>query len=274
MSEGPEVDSANHEVNAMMRVALQLASRMAEKMARSRERDLEQARRESAERARELAQRLETSRAAAEAYLRASFDDQWWNRAQPGEIADQWQHAQAWKEHSQVASEAVERIRAETAKRYGIDVDAPSADEKIVDALLRDAENRKARAAAEHGRSQADTTTASQILDEAERTDAERADENERNETNSEDGEPQAPGGDSLRSAADHDYDSAERRGEDADQMRAAGIDEEEVATRMRADLDQARHPIEAVAGAGSHPKARKGRARRGKSAERTMTGR
>ncbi|CAG7642193.1 hypothetical protein SIM91_02605 [Rhodococcus opacus] len=234
MSEGPEVDSANHEVNAMMRVALQLASRMAEKIARNRERDLEQARRESAERARELAQRLETSRAGAEAYLRASFDDQWWNRAQPGEIADQWQHAQAWKEHSQVASEAVERIRTETAKRYGIDVDAPGADEKVVDALLRDAENRKARA----------------------------------------DAELQAPGGDSLRSVADHDYDSAERRGEDADQMRAAGIDEEEVATRMRADLDQARHPVEAVAGTGSHPKARKGRARRGKSAERTMTGR
>ncbi|MFZ2176226.1 MAG: hypothetical protein WAW17_19750 [Rhodococcus sp. (in: high G+C Gram-positive bacteria)] len=274
MSEGPEVDSANHEVNAMIRVALQLASRIAEKIARNRERELEQARSESAERTRELAQRLETNRAGAEAYLRASFDDQWWNRAQPGEIADQWQHAQAWKEHSQVASEAAERIRAETAKRYGINVDAPGADETIVDSLLRDAENRQARASDERGRAHADTMTASEILAEAERADAERSDETERNETNGEDVEPQAPGGDSLRSVAEHDYDSAERRGGDVDQMRAAGIDEEEVATRMRADLDQARHPVESVTGTGSHPKARKGRSRRGKSAERTMTGR
>jgi colicin import membrane protein len=274
MSEGPEVDSASREINGMMRVALQLASRIAEKMARNRERDLEQARRESTERARELAQRLETDRAGVEAYLRASFDDQWWNRAQPGEIADQWQHAQAWREHSQVAVEATERIRTETAKRYGIDVNAPGADEKIVDSLLRDAENRQARAGAVRGRARSDTMTASEILDEAERADAERSDETERNETNGEDVEPQAPGGDSLRSVAEHDYDSAERRGDDADQMRAAGLAEEEVDTRMRADLDQARHPVEAVTGEGSHPKARKGRARRGKSAERTMTGR
>ncbi|KAF0964252.1 hypothetical protein [Rhodococcus sp. T7] len=274
MSEGPEVDSASREINGMMRVALQLASRIAEKMARNRERDLEQVRRESAERARELAQRLETDRAGVEAYLRASFDDQWWNRAQPGEIADQWQHAQAWQEHSQVAAEAADRIRTETAKRYGIDVNAPGADEKIVDSLLRDAENRQARADAERGRAHSDTMTASEILNEAERADAERADETERNETNSEDIEPQEPGGDSLRSVAEHDYDSAERRGEDAEQMRAAGLAEEEVATRMRADLDQARHPVEAVTGEGSHPKARKGRARRGRSAERTMTGR
>ncbi|WP_160104039.1 hypothetical protein, partial [Rhodococcus sp. T7] len=199
---------------------------------------------------------------------------QWWNRAQPGEIADQWQHAQAWQEHSQVAAEAADRIRTETAKRYGIDVNAPGADEKIVDSLLRDAENRQARADAERGRAHSDTMTASEILNEAERADAERADETERNETNSEDIEPQEPGGDSLRSVAEHDYDSAERRGEDAEQMRAAGLAEEEVATRMRADLDQARHPVEAVTGEGSHPKARKGRARRGRSAERTMTGR
>ncbi|WP_256973279.1 hypothetical protein [Rhodococcus sp. NCIMB 12038] len=82
------------------------------------------------------------------------------------------------------------------------------------------------------------------------------------------------PANGSLRSVVDHDYDSAERRGEDADQMREAGIDEEEIATRMRADLDQAPHPVDAVTCTGSHPKARKGRTRRAKSAERTMTDR
>ena len=136
-----------------------------------------------AERARELAQRLVTDRTGVEAFLRASFDDQRWSRAQPGAIADQWQHAHAWKEHSQVAAEAAERIRAETAKRYGIDVDAPGTDEQIVDTLLRDAEKRQARAADDHGGAEADTMTVSEILAEAERADADRSDETEYQET-------------------------------------------------------------------------------------------
>ncbi|QQZ14514.1 MULTISPECIES: hypothetical protein [Rhodococcus] len=63
---------------------------------------------------------------------------------------------------------------------------------------------------------------------------------------------PRAPRAASAQTALSND-DARNRppRQRDTDQMRAAGIDED-VATRMRADLDQARHPVESVAGTGS----------------------
>ncbi|WP_435736434.1 hypothetical protein V5D56_16850 [Cellulosimicrobium sp. PMB13] len=59
-------------------------------------------------------------------------------------------------------------------------------------------------------------------------------------------------------------YDSAERRDATANVLRAKGIDGDVVATRMRADVSQARPATEAVAArpAGRSPKARKTRGR------------
>ncbi|NKU63799.1 hypothetical protein GS891_11760, partial [Rhodococcus hoagii] len=54
--------------------------------------------------------------------------EKWWNEAGPEQIADNWQTARAWQDHSQVAAQAADRIRQEVQSRYGIDVDNPGVD--------------------------------------------------------------------------------------------------------------------------------------------------
>ena len=66
-------------------------------------------------------------------------------------------------------------------------------------------------------------------------------------------------------------YDSSERREGTALDLESRGISEETVATRMRADVSQAKPATEAVkADRGKSPKARKTRGSRGAQIQRT----
>jgi hypothetical protein len=60
-------------------------------------------------------------RSAAQAALAAVHKEQWWDKANPADIATAHAVAEGWKEHDPTALEASEKIRQEVLTRYGID---------------------------------------------------------------------------------------------------------------------------------------------------------
>ncbi|MFD7008123.1 hypothetical protein [Rhodococcus jostii] len=279
MDNHDEISNITRETGAIFRVGMQAATRLAEQMARTREAERRRAEQQSTQATRELEQRLNSERAAAESQLRAVLDDRWWDRADSGQIADNYQSARAWQNESPAAARAAERIEEEVKRRYGIDP-STAVDRDAVNRLLREAEARRSREKEEHDNARTDNLTASALMAEADRTD--RAEQEQATlEADGTGTEPEptpglvnpSPEGERLRDAAHTEWDSAERRDNFADDMRAAGIDAETVAARITADLDEATHPRNAVATGGPKraPKARKGRAQIGKDSERAM---
>ncbi|MFC9556037.1 hypothetical protein ACFTWF_35035 [Rhodococcus sp. NPDC056960] len=276
-----EISNITRETGAIVRVGMQAATRLAEQMARSREAERRRAEQQSTQATRELEQRLNSERAAAEAQLRAVLDDQWWDRADSGQIADNYQSARAWQNESPAAARAAERIEEEVTRRYGVDP-STALHRATIDRLLREAEARRKREKDEHDNARTDDLTASALMAEADRADG---DEKEQatldtdlagtgNETEPFPGPVNpSPEGELLRDAAHTEWDSAERRAKFADDMRAVGIDAETIAARITADLDEATHPRNAVAQGGPKraPRARKGHAQASKDSERAM---
>jgi hypothetical protein len=60
-------------------------------------------------------------RSAAHAALAPVEKDQWWNKAQPHDIATAHAVAEGWRDHDPTALAASEKIRQEVLTRYGID---------------------------------------------------------------------------------------------------------------------------------------------------------
>ena len=60
-------------------------------------------------------------RSAARAVLSPVHKDQWWDKAQPADIATVYAVAEGWKDHDPIALAAAEKIRTEVQTRYGID---------------------------------------------------------------------------------------------------------------------------------------------------------
>ncbi|NKZ84726.1 hypothetical protein GS982_21320 [Rhodococcus hoagii] len=174
MSEHDEIGHANREISQLLRMGLQIASRFAEQMARAREQQIRNAQAQSEQAARELRTSPVRERSAAEAGLRPVMTEKWWNEAGPEQIADNWQTARAWQDHSQVAAQAADRIRQEVQSRYGIDVDNPGVDPRQVDQLLRDAEASKNAGNNEQDLADRDRRMASDLMAEAERLDRDR----------------------------------------------------------------------------------------------------
>ncbi len=254
MSEHDEIGHANREISQLLRMGLQIASRFAEQMARAREQQIRNAQAQSEQAARELRARLSAERSAAEVGLRPVMTEKWWNESGPDQIADNWQTARAWQDHSQVAAQAADRIRQEVQSRYGIDVDNPGVDPRQVDQLLRDAEASKNAGNNEQDLADRDRRMASDLMAEAERLDRDR-------DLLGTDIDDNSTPSDDLREQAEVEYDSADRRDVLASDMRDAGVDKEATGARMCADLDQGKHPRGAVQnGPRNAPQARKGK--------------
>lgn len=273
MSEHDEIGHANREISQLLRMGLQIASRFAEQMARAREQQIRNAQAQSEQAARELRARLSAERSAAEAGLRPVMTDRWWNEAGPEQIADNWQTARAWQDHSEVAAQAADRIRQEVQSRYGIDVDNPGVDPQQIDQLLRDAEASKNAGNNEQDLADRDRRMASDLMAEAERLDRDRdllgtdIDDSSTTDTSTT--------SDDLRAQAEVEYDSADRRDALASDMRDAGVDKEAVGARMCADLDQGKHPRGAVQNAPRNaPQARKGKSGPSQSKQLEHSGR
>lgn len=118
MSESDGIDDV---LDGGMRQSLLIASRIAETLARRRQELQRQREQQDAQAAHEAQAQLTAQRSAARAALSPIEKDQWWDKAQPNDIATAHAVAEAWKDHDPAALVAAERIRQEVLTRYGID---------------------------------------------------------------------------------------------------------------------------------------------------------
>jgi hypothetical protein len=135
-----------------LRQSLLVASRVAETLARRRQEAQRQQEHQDAQVAHEAQARLAAERSAAHAALAPVEKDQWWDKAQPNDIATAHAVATSWKDHDPAALAASEKIRQEVLARYGIDTHDVGADAAYLESGIEtiSAEQARRAAAAEH----------------------------------------------------------------------------------------------------------------------------
>lgn len=156
-------DGMDDLVDGGLRQSLMIGSRIAETLARRLQESQRQEEHAATQAAYEANARLAAERSAARATLAPVNKDQWWDKAQPRDIATAYTTAEAWKNHDPAALAAAEKIRQEVLNRYGIDtrdaatnsssleagIQNAATDSTRQDALVRSREEARA-AAAEH----------------------------------------------------------------------------------------------------------------------------
>lgn len=249
-----QTDGIDEALEATLRVALTVAGRVAERIARERQQQLRDAQAVSEREARELQSRLDAERQAARAALAPVEREEWWQRAQPQQIADAWETANVWKDVDPDARRAADRIEHEVRGRHGLDVRELGADPAAVRAALEQRDQARDAASDERATAAGEEAEAAQILaaggglGDAEQQHAEQ--------------ESEPP------------YDSAERRRELATALEGVA-DAEAVQARVLADVNQAQPAAEAVAARpGRGGKARPSRGRGPGQARRSERGR
>lgn len=140
-----ESDGMDDLLDGGMRQSLMIASRIAETLARRRQEAQRQQEHQDAQAAHEAQARLTADRSAARAALAPVEKDQWWDKAQPHDIATAHAVAEGWKDHDPAALAASEKIRQEVLARYGIDTRGISADAGSLESGIRNAATEKAR---------------------------------------------------------------------------------------------------------------------------------
>lgn len=142
MSESDEMDDV---LDSGMRQSLLIASRIAETLARCRQESQRQQEHLDAQAAQEARARLDAQRSAAHAALAPVEKDQWWDKAQPNDIATAHAVAEGWKDHDPAALAASEKIRQEVLARYGIDTLDVGADAAYLESGVETIAAEKAR---------------------------------------------------------------------------------------------------------------------------------
>jgi len=249
-----QTDGIDEALEATLRVALTVAGRAAERIVRERQQQLRDAQAASEQEARELQNRLDAERQGTRAALVPVEREEWWQRAQPQQIAEAWETANVWKDLDPDAQRAVDRIEHEVRGRYGVDVRELGADPAAVRAALEQRDQAREEASGERAAAAGEEAEAAQILAAA---------------GGLEDAEPQQAEQDSEPL-----YDSAERRRELAAALEGVA-DKEAVEARVLADVNQAQPAAEAViARPGRGGKARPSRGRGPGQARRSERGR
>lgn len=268
-----ESDGIAEAFEGQIRVMVTAAGHVGERIARAREDALRRAQSASEREARELRSRFDAEQRAARTEYGNVYRAEWWERSTPEDIGRMFQTARAWSQDDPEAARAEERMREELRSRYGVDAAETGADAAAVRAAVERAEQERAQADAERHRSAAENAEAQQLLTQADQQDrlAEEAraaaeyepDPQERSRAQAE-AEERTTAADAAREDAAAAYDSSERRASTAAELEGKGIDHEVVATRMRADVSQAKPATAAVAAGGlsKTPKARKARGR------------
>ena len=268
-----ESDGIEEAFEGTARVALTAAGQLGEQLARLREEQLGRARARSEEEGRGYALRLHAERDAARAQLAPVRDDQWWTNASPQDVVQAYSTARSWEHVDSRAAQAAARIRAEARDRYGVDLDSTPLDTAAIDAAFARGQALERQATAERQLEREDMAQAQALLAQADR--AERAAAEQRSDgsdppvldqllaagvavvdpvsaADREVREAQEKGqATEARAGAATAYDSAERRAAFAADLEAKGIDRELVATRLRADVSNAKPATEATRSAG-----------------------
>ncbi|CAN7572251.1 hypothetical protein LJR078_004313 [Arthrobacter sp. LjRoot78] len=140
-----ESDGMDELLDGGMRQSLMIASRIAETLARRRQESQRQQEHQDAQAAHEAQARLTADRSAARAALAQVNKDQWWDKAQPHDIATAHAVAEGWKDHDPAALAASEKIRQEVFTRYGIDTREAGKDSGYLESDIQHAATDKAR---------------------------------------------------------------------------------------------------------------------------------
>jgi hypothetical protein len=140
-----ESDGMDDVLDGGLRQSLMIASRVAETLARRRQESQRQQEHQDAQVAHEAQARLAAERSAARAALAPVEKDQWWDKAQPSDIATAHAVAEGWKDHDPAALAASEKIRQEVLTRYGIDPHDVGTDAAYLESGIQTATTEKAR---------------------------------------------------------------------------------------------------------------------------------
>lgn len=170
----PDMDGDGIEdaLEGVVRVAITAAGRAGEMLAREREQQMRQAQARSQQEAAELASRLAAERDAARASLAPVYRPEWWDSAQPEDIARAYQTARAWSDVDPEAVRAEQRITDELRNRYGIDLPASSAsDPAAVREAMDRAEEARSAAAGERSTAQNEVIEGASVIAEADAID-------------------------------------------------------------------------------------------------------
>lgn len=229
-----ENDGIDDALEGQLRVLLTAATQAGEAIARAREEARRRAAHANQEEAHELATRLGAERDAARAQLTASTREEWWSGASPEQVSAMYQTARAWSAEDPALAAHEARLREELRRRYGVDVAHPG---DLADAVAG-AERLRQAAAQERAGSAKDRAEAIALTSIADAVD-ERARDEERPHADRD-------AADAER-AAEPAYDSAERRAATAAELEEKGLTQEQVATRMRADVSQSEPATAAV---------------------------
>lgn len=264
-------DGIDEAIEGVMRVVVTAAGRVGERLARFREELARDAQARSQQEARELQNRFDAERGAARAELRPVHEAAWWDRADAATVARAYKVATAWRDQEPEAAAAAERIRNEAQERYGFDVNETGALSRQVLLATEEAAQVRQQEAEERARATAEAAEAEVLiaeanaLDEFAKENRARADELERGidwdgaEENRATADDQTNRSQEAAAQAAELYDSSERRGQFANELGAKGASADQVRDRILSDVDQAKHPREAVAprkgGAKARPK-------------------
>ncbi|WP_455837091.1 hypothetical protein [Pseudarthrobacter siccitolerans] len=142
MSESDGIDDV---LDGGIRQSLLIASRIAETLARRRQELQRQQEQQDAQAAHEAQAQLTAQRSAARAALSPVEKDQWWDKAQPNDIATAHAVAEAWRDHDPAALAAADRIRQEVLSRYGIDTHDVGSDTAYLESGIQTITTERAR---------------------------------------------------------------------------------------------------------------------------------
>ena len=252
-----QADGVFEEAEGNMRQALMAAAQLARTATQARHDVAERATRRDLEEARQLRAQLDAQRVAARAELAPIHESSWWDQAQVRDVARAYETAVTFRDEDQAARDAEARIRQELRERYDVEVLETGADPAVVRATLVDRDTERAdrderqAQARDHQDLAADIVVGADVLEAtADLADAEEA-------------QDLRDLGVSVEEAVEHNaemsWDSAERSELHVEGI-TAGPDHAAAATAWKqADVDQARHPREAVQGGrkGKSPRTR-----------------
>lgn len=248
-----QADGVFEEAEGNIRQQLMAAAQLARSAVQARQDAAQRATRRDLEEARQLQAQLDAQRVAARAELAPVHESSWWDQAQVRDVARAYETAVTFRDEDQAARDAESRIRQELRERYDVEVLETGADPAVVRATLVDRDTERAERDERQAQARDDQNLAAGLVVGAEvlEVSADLADAEEAQDLRD------------LAADVEHDaelsWDSAERRELHVEGIKA-GPDQAAAATAWKqADVDQARHPREAVQGGrkGKSPRTR-----------------
>jgi colicin import membrane protein len=248
-----QADGVFEEAEGNIRQQLMAAAQLARSAVQARQDAAQRATRRDLEEARQLQAQLDAQRVAARAELAPVHESSWWDQAQVRDVARAYETAVTFRDEDQAARDAESRIRQELRERYDVEVLETGADPAVVRATLVDRDTERAERDEREAQAGDDQNLAAGLVVGAEMLEvsADLADAEEAQDLRD------------LAADVEHNaelsWDSAERRELHVEGIKA-GPDRAAAATAWKqADVDQARHPREAVQGSrkGKSPRTR-----------------